>query len=548
MIDQIDPQTWKLVTEGDRRGRGAAARYQLLQQLREISSEEVDQRFLGTIDALREGLEGARENIEALTEIHRKITAPPFHPAAFMRHVPEQDKAEVFCGTEMRIVTLGEEVDAEALRLGDEVFLNHERNLLLCKSPWEVSRVGETATVERIDERGQLVVKSRDEILIVMPAATLNLDDLTIGDRVLWDRKTFVAYEKTDRSETEEFLHCEIPDATRDMVGGQQANLDELLATLTVFLADPDKAQRYGIHGRRSILLVGPPGCGKTMMARVAAAEVSRISGRKCRFFVIPPSAWESPFVGETQQRIRSCFRTLRAAAEEDGFVVLFLDEVESIARIRGSMSGHHSDKFLSSFLAEIDGFADRGNVAIVSATNRKDLLAPEAYDRLAEVELQVERPKLSQAREIFKIHMADTVPFSPNGQAASSTRHEILDRAVSQLFDPNGDNKICRIMFRDGKQRVVAVREVISGRLIEQACRAARQRAMLRDVSGCEPGVCTSDMEEALCDVIRRLSTTLTVHNVRSFLADLPQDLDVVSVQPVVRKSRRKTRYLNPS
>ncbi len=545
MTNRFDPQTCKDIIAGDRRER--ARRYKQLRKLRESWPDEVDIQLLETIDRQRESLQIAREQIETLTELHHKITAPPFHPAVFMRKLPDQDKAEVFCGNDPRIVTLCDDVDATELRIGDEIFLNNERNLLLCKAPWESFEVGETAVVERVDENGQLVVKSRDEVLLVTAGALLDLNEVKVGDRVLWDRPTYIAHKRIEEKEAEDFFHSEIPDATQEMVGGQHANLNVLLATLTAFLTDPDKAQRYGIHGRRSVLMVGPPGCGKTMMARFAAAEVSRKSGRKCRFFVIPPSAWESPFVGETQQRIRNCFKTLRSAASDDGFVVLFLDEVESVARIRGSLGGHHSDKFLSSFLAELDGFTTRGNVAIVSATNRKDLLAPEAYDRLAEVEIRVGRPKLSQARDIFSIHLAATVPFSPNGDAASATRREIVDRAVSQIYDPNGDNKICKIMFRDGTERVVAVSEVMSGRLIEQACRAARQRAMLRDVSGGEPGVCMSDMEEAICDVIERLSTTITVHNVKSFLTDLPQDLDVVSVKPIVRKVSRIHRYLSP-
>jgi SpoVK/Ycf46/Vps4 family AAA+-type ATPase len=293
-------------------------------------------------------------------------------------------------------------------------------------------------------------------------------------------------------------------------------------------------------------MMVGPPGCGKTMMARVAAAEVSRRSGKKCRFAVIKPSEWESPYVGETQANIRQCFETLRAAADESGYTVVFMDEIECVTRIRGSLMGHHSDKFLAAFLAEAEGFRDRGNIAIITATNRKDLIAPEAYERLAEVEIHVTRPDMRGAQEIFAIHLDTSFPYSPNGKAALVTRAELIGRAVSRLFDPNADNQLCTVKLRDGKQRKVAAREVVSGRLIEQICRAARQSAMLRHLATGAGGICADDLDEALAAAIARLTTTLTPHNIRSYLSDLPQDIDVVAVEPVSRRVARAHRYLH--
>src|SRR5262249_35402539 len=156
-----------------------------------------------------------------------------------------------------------------------------------------------------------------------------------------------------------EFLLADVPEITRDQVGGQDENLETLFASLTTILLDPVRAARYRQHGRNSVLMVGPPGCGKTLMAKVAASEISRLSRKKCRIAVVKPAAWESPFVGETQRNIRQFFQALAEAAK-DGFVIAFFDEVESVGRVRGGVTNHHSDKFLAALLTELNGFQDR--------------------------------------------------------------------------------------------------------------------------------------------------------------------------------------------
>ena len=323
------------------------------------------------------------------------------------------------------------------------------------------------------------------------------------------------------------------------MLGGQDANVESLLAALTTNLVDAAKAALYGLRSRQSVLLVGPNGVGKTLMARIAAAEVTRLSGRACRVFIVKPSEWEAAYVGETQANIRQCFKALHAAAQ-DGPAILFLDEVEAVGRIRGDMVGHHSDKFLGALLAELDGFSDRGNVSIISATNRKDLLDPALLERLSDLELTVRRPDRDGARQIFAIHFPESLPIH-----SATNRDTLIDIAVAKLYSPNADNALATLRFRDGKTRVVTARELMSGRTIAQICRIACQTAFLRDVRTGEVGVQVKNIDGAVANTIERLSSTLSPRNVRAYLADLPQDVDVVAVEPVVRRVPRPDRYL---
>ena len=249
--------------------------------------------------------------------------------------------------------------------------------------------------------------------------------------------------------------------------------------------------------------------------------------------------------MGQTQENIRQFFKSVREVGG-DGYAVVFMDEIESIGRIRGGAVSQHSDKFLAALLAELDGFADRRNVAIICATNRKDLLDSALYERLSDLEVNVGRPDMKGARAIFQVHLPDNLPFQPNGEWAKSTRDTLIEHAVSKFYSPNAGNELCTLRFRDGKQRIIVARELASGRLFENVCRTARRGAFLRDVRGGSAGVQLADMQDAVSQTFDRMRTTLTIHNAHSYLSDLPQDVDIVSVEPIVRKVKQPHHYLN--
>ncbi len=521
-----------------------------LQQLRAVSAEapaQVDRAVLDALNAHRRCLNDAQAKIAECRTLIERLSEPPWIPGLFHHVVPggEFPRAVVQSGNTRRVVLAAEGVDLSKLCRGDEVFLNHEQNLVVGVSPDAGPRCGETAVFERQISDGRMVLRWHDDPLVVDVAERIASTSFKAGDAVRFDRNAWMAFEKIELAPARRYLLDEVPDLPLSVVGGQRANLESLLSVLTVALVKPDRASAYGLTGRNSILMVGPPGCGKTLMARVAVSEIARMTGKKCRFAVVKPAEWESPWVGQTQENIRQFFQMLRETGD-DGYSVVFLDEVECVGRIRGGAVSQHSDKFLAALLAELDGFADRRNVAIICATNRKDLLDSALYDRLSDVEVRVGRPDLRGARAIFNIHLPVTVPFHPNGALAKETREELIELAVSKFYSPNGDNELCRLRFRDGKQRVVAARELASGRLFESVCRAARRAAFLREVQGGDGGVRIRDMETAVDDALDRLRTTLTVHNTHAYLADLPQDIDVVSVEPVTRKVKRPAQFLN--
>jgi hypothetical protein len=501
-------------------------------------SRQLDGALFDTLVRLRTALEGAQGVQQELRELLERLAAPPWHPAVFLRAIATDhgDRALVLYQGSRRVVALAGDVDLATLAPGDEVFLGAEGNVVTSRSPDGVPPYGETAFFERLMADGRCVLRHRDEEVVVDAAASLGAADLEPGDLVRFDRAAWMAFEKIADGNGGRYLLDEVPDVTRATVGGQDANLDTILSALTATLVSPDLAALYELGGRQSILMVGAPGCGKTIMARVAAAEVRRLSGKRCRFAVVKPGEWERPYVGETQMNIANTFRALKKAAQ-DGFAVLFLDEIDSIGRIRGGAGNPHSDKFLTALLAELDGFTDRTGVAIIAASNRKDLVDPALLERLSDVEITVQRPDLRGARAIFAIHLPETLPFA-------DPRDVLIDTAVSRFYAPNAGNDLCTLTFRDGKTRTVAARELASGRTFAQICRAARLTAFLRETRAGQRGLRVADVEQALAIALQRLATTLTPRNVHAYLADLPQDADVIRVEPLVRNPRHPHRY----
>jgi proteasome ATPase len=507
---------------------------------------QVDRPMIEEMVRLQSRLNEASEMLGQMEAVLEEYAQMPWFPAVFLRWEETRygREAVVQTGNTRRVVAVAEWVERENLVCGDEVYVGNDMTLLTARAEYGPPPCGPVAAFVRRTPDGRLVLKDHEEELVVEAAEALRTMALREDDPIRFDRVAAMAYERMERMPGNRFLLEEVPAYAPNQLGGQEANLRKLVNALAVTLLNPAMARRYRLEGRHSILLVGPPGCGKTLMARIATSQIARISKKRARFGVVKPGEFESMWVGQTERAIRECFESLRKAAQ-DGLAVLFLDEIEAIARIRGGASGHHSDRFLAALLAEIDGFAGREGVAIVAATNRKDLVDQAMLDRLSATEILVDRPDPRGAEAIFDIHLDETIPYYPNGAKRRDTRQEVISQAVSRLYSPNADNQLCTLRFRDGKQRAVTARELLSGRVIEQVCRSARQAAFYRELEGGGAGVRVEDMEEAVADVLERLSTTLTRHNVYAYLSDLPQDVDVIAVDPVVRRVSRPHRFL---
>jgi ATP-dependent 26S proteasome regulatory subunit len=475
-----------------------------------------------------------------------KLCMPPWFPATFVKMLGtlRGDKALVMSGNQSRVVEIGSEVDVSSLGLGDSVLLNEHQNIIMERSVDSSGRGGILAKFDRWTDDGRAIIRFREEE-VVCAAGPLKdslkgkLGKIKPGDLVRWDENIKLAFERFESESGKEFLLQEAPAVGRETVGGQDDNLDRVLSFLTMAMVAPEKAKTYGISGKGAMLMIGPPGTGKTLMARVAAYELSKIGKKKVRFGVVKPGEWLSPYVGVTEAHIRNCFSALKESTKDGGYAVLFLDEIESIGRLRGTMSNVHSDRFLASLIAEMEGFSDRQNVAVIAATNRKDLLDPALLERMSELEVFVGRPNEMGARAIFCIHLPADVPFHANGSTASKSRDEAIEAAVSMMYKKA--SPVCVLRLGDGSSRTVMPADMVSGRLIEQVCRSARRRAFLRDVREGKEGVLVQDVEDAVVEALARMSTTVSPMNAHSYIPDIPVEARVVRVDPIVPGNKSK-------
>lgn len=457
-----------------------------------------------------------------------QLLAPPYYPARYLGPIMTNvgEYARVLHGGALRVIAFSDAVTPAELGVGDEVLLSCERNLIV-EAAASSAESGDTAALVRQIDEARLLIADRDAEVVVTIGDALAADELKPGDTIVWDRAARIAIGSLEADAS--LGYEDIDDTPPQELGGFDQDRDEVLSNFVLTIANPELASDYGVMDERShrILLCGPSGTGKTTFMKTIASGIARATQRNCRVVTVSGAELFSSYVGETERKIRRCFAILDGY---DGPGIIFFDEIDAIGRQRGHSSGYHDDRFLSTLLAEMEGMR-RTNVAVIATTNRVDVLDPALRSRFA-TEIEMPRPDMASARQIFAIHLAEDIPYRPNSGEAPQTRQTLIDAGVSRLYDPNADNMIASLQFRDGKRRDVAARELVSGRLIEQICVAARSRAFGRHCQRGESGVSLADMQTAAGDAIARLRKTLNRQNVASYLPDLPQDVGVVAVE----------------
>jgi proteasome-associated ATPase len=435
------------------------------------------------------------------------------------------------------------------------VYLAREQNVILGRAPGELSRTGETCTFERRSGDGRLVVKTHDEEYVVYASQALLDADLKPGAMLRWDRNTMFASERIERSTGSQFFLTETPRESFDDIGGLSREIANVTDSLLLHFKNREMVRRYRLAPVGSVLLHGPAGTGKTLMAKALANWMSRLaSGGRSFFINIKPGALHSMWFSQSEANYREVFRVARetAANNPGSIVVLFFDEVDAIGGTRGSAHMKVNDNVLTAFLAELDGLAERGDVLVVGATNRIDALDPALIrpGRLGDLVLEIPRPDRRAARDIFSKHLPSGIPFARNGHGddLAATRDEILDAAVSTIFAPNADNKLATITFRDGKSRPVHAAQLVNGAVIANITRHAVEHACFREMKTGEGGLTWHDVAGAIHRQFDAAAQSLTPQNCRHHLNGLPHDLDVVNVELVARRVAQPQRYLNAS
>jgi proteasome-associated ATPase len=502
------------------------------------------------------GLAEVHAEHEQLRALFESVVAPPWYPAVLSRVVETErgPRALVMHGGAHRMVAVSEEVDADELNVGDEVYLSKDLNAIVGCSPDGVPQYGETSVFERLlDDGCRLVLRHRDEDLVVSPAASLCVEDLRPGDLLRWDRSCWLAFEKLNRSIGAHLFLEEMPQESFDNIGGLGRQTAEIQRCILRHLQYAETATRYQLPRKKAILLIGPPGVGKTMTARAFCRWLGEQSGSgRARFMNIKPAGLHSSYYAESERNYREAFQVAREAARQDPNipVVMFFDEIDAIGAARGMSHMRVDDRVLTAFMTEIDGLEERGNVLVMAATNRPDALdsALTRPGRFGDLVIEIPRPNRTAAAEIFAKHLPADIPYRipGDGREGAGARSHIIDCVVAQIYTPNGDGEVATLVLRDNTRRVLRVPDLISGADIAQIARAAIEQACDREIDTGEWGVRLEDVLSAVAKQRETLARVLTPANARRYVSGLPDDVDVVRVEPVVRKVKRPHLYLN--
>lgn len=524
---------------------------QILATAREESADagrRIDEALLVDNARLRTALHDAEQTLAKLAATIEKLTAPPLLPAIVLA----RDCATVFVaqGASRRVVHIGEDFEGDELQCGEEVLLASGANVILGRSPYRAFSGGETAAFDRY-LGNRLILKSRDEEIVADPVGDAATAEWKPGDLARWERALYVVTERIPRSEGGRLWLEETPRETFDDIGGLDAQIEVIRNALGLGFERSDIGLKYCVGRVACILLYGPPGTGKTLLARAIANWLARLAGnRKSHFMHIRPGEFLSMWVGESERKLRECFRVAREAADRDPDlpVVIFLDEVDAVASRRGRSATAVDDRVVCALAEELSGFTERPNLCVIGATNRLDVLDPALTrpgGRFGDLCVAIPRPNRDAAREILLRHMPATLPCAVPGFAGDDARGALVDTVLSMIYAPNAVGEIARLTLRDGSVRSVQPRELVSGAALAKIVRSGIERAALRDAAGGGEGVRCEDLLVATEAEIERSVTLLTASNAQAYLQDLPEDLDVMSVTPVRKKARKAHRYL---
>ncbi len=451
-------------------------------------------------------LREAREHIAALREEVEKLTMPPSAYAAFLGS-NDDGTVDIFtAGRKMR-VSVHPEVDVASLERGQEVALNESLNVVLARG-LEVS--GEVVVLKEIleDERRVLVVGRADEERVCELAGALVGQPIRVGDHLLYDTRSGLVVERLPRPEVEELVLEEVPDVSYEDVGGLDTQIEQIRDAVELPYLYAELFQEHQLQPPKGILLYGPPGCGKTLIAKAVAnslakrvAEKTRNASARSYFLNIKGPELLNKYVGETERQIRLIFQRAREKSEEGVPVIVFFDEMDSLFRTRGTgISSDIESTIVPQLLAEIDGVESLKNVIVIGASNREDLIDPAILrpGRL-DVKIKIERPDQASAKQIFSRYLTVALPLAEAEASAHASPAEAVEQmigaAVTQMYSDGDDNQFLEVTYQNGDKEVLYFRDFASGAMIENIVRRAKKLSIKRQIEGGPKGIGTDDL-----------------------------------------------------
>jgi proteasome-associated ATPase len=452
----------------------------------------------------------AREQITSLKEEVDKLCAPPSTYGVYLAENEDGTITILSQGRKVK-VNLHPSIKPADLKPGQELILNEGLNVVETAG-YEIQ--GEVVVLkELLEDAARAVVTQRaDEDKVGIIAEPLRTVKLKIGDHLLMDAKSGYLLEKLPKSEVEDLTLEEVPDISYEDIGGLTLQIENIKDAVELPYLYSDYYKEHHLAPPKGVLLYGPPGCGKTMIAKAVAnnlaARISEKRGEKVKGYFLSIKGPEllNKYVGETERKIREIFVKAREKAAEDVPVVIFFDEMDALFRTRGSgISSDVETTIVPQLLAELDGVESVKNVIVIGASNRQDLIDPAILrpGRL-DVKIKIERPDRHAAIDIFNKYMTAQLPIHeselrPHGGDLPAVLTRMIDATLDEMYSLDDDNRFLEVTYANGDKEVLYFKDFASGAMIESIVRRAKKLALKRYIQTSEKGIKVDDLLNAV-------------------------------------------------
>ena len=461
-------------------------------------------------------LKEARAQIVTLKEEVDRLAQPPSGYGVFMTKF-EDGTVDVFTGGRKLRVAVSPAVDSAELKRGQEVLLNDALNIVAALG---FERAGEVVMLKEVLDGGDraLVISHADEERIVHLADTLIDSPLRAGDSLLIEPRSSYAYERIPKSEVEELVLEEVPDIDYADIGGLDRQIEQIRDAVELPFLHSDLFREHHLRPPKGVLLYGPPGCGKTLIAKAVAnslakkiAEIKGAEKGASYFLNIKGPELLNKYVGETERHIRLIFQRAREKASEGTPVIVFFDEMDSVFRTRGSgVSSDVENTIVPQLLSEIDGVEGLENVIVIGASNREDMIDPAILrpGRL-DVKIKIERPDAEAAKDIFSKYILDGLPLhaddlAEHGGSAEECVAAMIQAAVLRMYSETEENRFLEVTYANGDKEVLYFKDFNSGAMIQNIVDRAKKMAIKEFLSTNQKGIRLQHLLDACVDEFR--------------------------------------------